>query len=100
MPLAEIIQIIFDAIDMANHGREDNEKISLSEQTVLFGSNGNLDSMGLVALIIDIEESLLDQDIQISLSDERAMSQSQSPFRTVQTLACYIEALTKGGSDD
>jgi acyl carrier protein len=93
MPLADIIQIIFDAIDMANHALEDERKIPLSEQTELFGINGNLDSMGLVALLIDIEESLLDHNIQISLSDERAMSQSQSPFRTVETLAGFIESL-------
>jgi acyl carrier protein len=49
--------------------------------------------MGLVALLIDIEESMLDHNIQISLSDERAMSQSQSPFRTVETLAGFIESL-------
>jgi acyl carrier protein len=98
MPLADIIQIIFDAIDMANHALEDERKIPLSEQTELFGINGNLDSMGLVALLIDIEESLLDHNIQISLSDERAMSQSQSPFRTVETLAGFIESLIE--SDD
>ena len=91
MNRAEITQIVFDAIEMANHAREDDNKIPLSAQTELFGQNGNLDSMGLVALLIDIEESLLDHGIQISLSDERAMSQSQSPFRTVETLAAYIE---------
>ena len=93
MPLADIIQIIFDAIDMANNALEDEEKIPLSEQTELFGTNGNLDSMGLVALLIDIEESLLDHNIQVSLSDDRAMSQSQSPFRTVETLAGFIVSL-------
>jgi acyl carrier protein len=78
---------------MANHAREEGEKIPLSEDLELFGSSGNLDSMELVALLIDIEEALMDHDIQVSLSDERAMSQSQSPFRSVQTLAAYIGTL-------
>ncbi len=67
---------------------EDN--IPVSDDTELYGTNGHLDSMGLVAFLIDIEESLLDNDIQISLSDERAMSQSNSPFKNVESLVNYI----------
>lgn len=89
----EIQKIIFDAIEMANNVREDDQKIPVSEKTELYGKNGNLDSMGLVSFLIDIEESLLDRDIQISLSDERAMSQTRSPFRSVETLTDYIETL-------
>ncbi len=91
----EIQKVIFDAIEMANNLREADEKISASEQTDLYGNNGNLDSMGLVAFLIDIEESLQDHDIQISLSDERAMSQTKSPFRNVQTLTDYIDTLIR-----
>ena len=91
----EIQQIIFDAIDMANNARQDDEQIPVSDDTELYGSNGHLDSMGLVALLIDIEESLLDRDLQITLSDERAMSQSRSPFKNIQSLTDYIDTLVK-----
>ena len=91
----EIKQVIFDALEMANHAREENEKIPVAEDTELYGTNGHLDSMGLVAFLIDIEESLLDQDVQITLSDERAMSQSRSPFRNVKSLTEYIATLIK-----
>lgn len=91
----DICKIICDAIEMANHTREEDKMIPVSDNTELFGTNGHLDSMELVALLIDIEESLLDHDIQISLSDERAMSSSQSPFKSVTTLTNYIEGLLK-----
>lgn len=89
-----IKKIIFAAIEMANHTRETSDQIPIADDTDLYGVNGHLDSMGLVAFLIDIEESFLDEGIKISLSDERAMSQTQSPFRTVQSLVDYISDLT------
>ncbi|HED36495.1 MAG TPA: hypothetical protein ENJ08_20040 [Gammaproteobacteria bacterium] len=91
----DIQKIIFNAIEMTNHAREDDKQIPVSEDTELYGSNGHLDSMGLVAFLVDIEESFLDNEINITLSDERAMSQSNSPFRNVQSLTDYIATLIK-----
>jgi len=93
MQVSEIQKIIFDAIEMTNNLREDDNKVPVSENTALYGDDGHLDSMGLVSFLTDIEESLQDCDILISLSDERAMSQTRSPFRDVQTLTGYIETL-------
>jgi acyl carrier protein len=91
----EIQKIIFDAIDMANNAREEDKQIPVSEDTGLYGKDGHLDSMGLVAFLVDIEESLQDNEITISLTDERAMSQSNSPFRNVQSLTGYLGSLIK-----
>jgi acyl carrier protein len=98
MERAEIQAIIFEAIEMANQVREDADKIPVAAETQLYGSAGNLDSMGLVSFLVDVEESLMDRDIQISLSDERAMSQPKSPFKNVATLTDYIETLLKEAS--
>ncbi len=89
----DIQQIVFDAIEMANNAREDEDEIPVKADTELYGTNGYLDSMGLVGFLIDIEESFMDRDIQITLSDERAMSQSRSPFRNVESLTDYISTL-------
>jgi len=91
----DIQKIIFNAIEMTNNAREDDKQIPVSEDTELYGTGGQLDSMGLVAFLVDIEESFLDNEIEISLSDERAMSQSSSPFRNVQSLTEYIATLIK-----
>lgn len=95
MNKSEIQKVIFDALEMVNNAREKNEQIPISEQTALYGQDGNLDSMGLVSFLVDIEESLQDRDIHITLSDDRAMSQPKSPFRNVQTLSEYIDTLIK-----
>lgn len=93
MQKSDITQIVLSAIEMANHSREDDAQMPVAENTSLYGEDGHLDSMGLVSFLIDIEESLEDQDIKVSLSDERAMSQSRSPFASVTTLVDYIEML-------
>ena len=95
MEKSAILELVFSAIDMTNCMREEHHQIPKTEETKLYGSNGSLDSMGLVAFLIDIEESFLDENLNITLSDERAMSQSRSPFRTVDTLVNYIEMLVK-----
>ena len=95
MTNSDIQQIILDAIEMANNAREDDNQIPASAETELYGTGGQLDSMGLVSFLVDIEESFQDNDINISLSDERAMSQTRSPFRNVQSLTDYIAALIK-----
>ena len=65
-----------------------------SADTILFGSGGALDSLALVHLIADIETRISDEfDRDIVIADERAMSRSQSPFRTVATLTDYLQEL-------
>jgi acyl carrier protein len=88
-----IQQIIFNALEMSNHARDEHEKIPIGPETALYGKDGHLDSMGLVGFLIDVEESLQDEGIRISLSDERAMSQKNSPFRDVPTLVDYISQI-------
>jgi len=95
MERLEILELVLNAIEMTNNMREEDQQIPRESTTELYGNNGHLDSMGLVAFLIDVEESLLDEDLQITLSDERAMSQSKSPFRNVDTLVCYIDMLVK-----
>jgi len=69
---------------------------SLNSSTILFGPKGVLDSMGLVSLIAELEQKIEDElSISILLADERAMSQRNSPFRTVSSLAEYILELIK-----
>ena len=62
--------------------------------TRLFGSHGVFDSMGLVSLIVAIEESISDAyGVEVTLADERAMSQKRSPFLTIASLSSYTQEL-------
>lgn len=65
----------------------------ISEDTVLFGTSGLLDSIGLVSVIVELEQKLSNlAGHDVSLMDDRALSQARSPFRTVRSLADYAEA--------
>lgn len=75
-------------------GEEQNNQalIDATEDTRLFGEN--LDSMGIVFLITELESRISDElDVDLTLADERAMSQKTSPFRSVKTLAKYANTL-------
>lgn len=68
-----------------------NEDIKLSLDSKLFGGGGPLDSMALVALIVELEEFIEDEyDVNVTLADEKAMSRRTSPFSRVSYLIDYI----------
>jgi acyl carrier protein len=90
----QIVQIILEEVGTLNEHLPENQQLELSPQAVLFGEAGKLDSLALVNLIVAVEERIEeDFDTTISLADERALSQTESPFRTVSTLADYINSL-------
>ena len=67
----------------------------ISTETCLIGNGAILGSLGLVTLIVSIEQMLSENyDISVEIADERAMSQKRSPFRTVYSLVEYVSTLT------
>jgi len=70
--------------------------VELDERSALFGSEALLDSLGLVTLIIDVEERLAaEHGFDAQLATDQAMSQRNSPFLSVGTLTDYICALAQ-----
>ncbi|HHY54410.1 MAG TPA: hypothetical protein GYA08_03130 [Chloroflexi bacterium] len=71
-----------------------DEVVTPDENTRLIGRSAVLDSMGLVTLIVEVEQRLeADHDLVVVLADDRAMSQTRSPFLSVGTLADYVMQL-------
>lgn len=92
----DIVQEIRAAVERANAMRPPENAIGDGEDSILFGEKGALDSLGLVSLIVDVEEALSDRSGQtISLADERAMARFRNPFRTIGSFADYAEAALK-----
>lgn len=57
----------------------------------LFGRDGVLDSLGLVSLVVAVEQQV--EEVfrkHVVLVSDRAMSRSESPFRTLGSLADYV----------
>ena len=93
--------VIMNSIEEINRQLENEDQLEKSTNTVLFGENGKLDSLGLINLVVAVEQNIEDEfDITITLADERAMSQETSPFRTVGTLTDYIEMILEEKLDD
>ena len=70
-----------------------------NSETLLIGSDSEVDSMGFVNLIMDIEACLQDQGCMITLAYEEAMADEDSPFRTVSGLTEYIlELIEEAGT--
>lgn len=89
-----ILEIVYASIETINELMVNDAKLELKEETRLFGRKSELDSLGLVTLIVDIEQRLADKlGVEVSLTDEKAMLQARSPFRDVRSLVDYICSL-------
>jgi acyl carrier protein len=97
-PLSDDIiqETVLDAMRSANLGRAASVQLVVAADAPFFGPTSPLDSLGLVALLLDIEEALQARGCEVVLSDERAMSQTRSPFRTVKSLVAYIGLIVRG----
>lgn len=67
------------------------EPESIGEETVLVGDDPVLDSLGVVQLIVEVEQRVEQgHDIALTLANDKAMSARNSPFRTVGVLADHV----------
>ena len=93
----EVEAIILHALEALNEDSVPEDRIVVSLKTPLFGANSAIDSLGFVSLITDVETALnVDHELTISLADDFAVSRTQSPFATGETLRDYIMTLAAG----
>jgi acyl carrier protein len=96
MERQQILATIYSTIDEVNASQPEGARIVAAESTMLFGPGAALDSLGLVTFVVALEQSLArEHGLQVTLADEKAMSQRTSPFRSVATLADYVEQLAR-----
>lgn len=90
MTITEIRQLVLECLALVLEER-DGERPALTEATRLLGRDAVLDSLGLVTLIVDVEDRLRSQHrVVIALADDSAMSRTRSPFLTVESFSQYI----------
>lgn len=86
----EVLELLREAVDAFNAIRGD-KALLFAPETPLFGHGSSLDSLDLVTFLVEVEGLLADRfKIEHPLSDDRALSQQRSPFRTLETLTDYI----------
>ena len=64
-----------------------DQSILVNDSTNLIGSDGVIDSLGLVELCLRLEDAALAEGFEFDWTSERAMSRNTSIFRTVGSLS-------------
>lgn len=97
----QALNSIYVAIDQINAERSSDRLLEKEETTHLFGIGADMDSLELVSLILAVESRVsIEFGVAVTLADEKAMSQRNSPFLTVRTLADYIITKVEESSRD
>jgi acyl carrier protein len=87
----EILKLVFSTLETYCIENDIPVNLSQDEELKLFGGESLLDSLGLVSLIVSIEEAIEDKfNTSTILADEKAMSRRTSPFSRVSYLVDYI----------
>lgn len=72
---------------------------NVGEDTVLVGTDAVLDSLGVVQLIVEVEQRVEStHGVSVTLANDKAMSARNSPFRTVGVLADHVIATAEEGA--
>ncbi|MEP7028975.1 MAG: acyl carrier protein [Candidatus Eisenbacteria bacterium] len=85
----DVTRSVFAAL--AEYNASETTQVPPAAGTVLLGPEGAVDSLGLVRLVMLVERRAQDDfGVPVSLTDEKAMSQRNSPFRSVGALVEYL----------
>jgi acyl carrier protein len=96
MNIELIQQVVIDNLNALIETLPDDQKFDVDTNTILFGQGSQIDSLSLVSVIVDLETTLsVDYDLDISLTDDRAMNRTISPFDSVRNMVDYIDELVK-----
>lgn len=98
----ELFDIVYAAIDEFNEMQEDDEQLEKKPSTVLFSrpgytEKGVLDSMGIVNLLISIDEAM-DNDqrtIDINFDVNHILENKENILQNIGTLVNHIYSLSQ-----
>ena len=90
------LTLVRKALTELNLQRSRTKQIDPSPHTVLFGTEGALDSLALSNLIVLTEQKVREEfGVEIDLTEGDPFSSELGPFSTVETLASHLSALVQ-----
>jgi hypothetical protein len=90
----KVLKSIYEAVDEVNEQLPEERTLEKSPDTVLLGEAGRLESIELVNILVATESNVEDAfGVPISVTDERAISEKNSPFKTIESLCGFISNL-------
>tara|TARA_B100000886_G_scaffold335836_1_gene293617 strand:- start:444 stop:749 length:306 start_codon:yes stop_codon:yes gene_type:complete len=86
-----IIELIYIEIDNHNEVNPDDLQLKKSLETVFLGEGGSLDSLGLLTILVSIENSVKNNiDNNLLIIDELLFNDKDGPYNNVKSLSKYI----------
>lgn len=94
MEKKKITEIVISTVNLLVETLPVDQQYTVDQNTILFGNGSKIDSLSLVSIIVDLESTFsLDYNMEISLTDDRAMTRKDSPFDSITVLVDYIDEL-------
>ena len=88
----QALQIVYDAIDAVNPQLPQARRLAKSPDTIIVGPSGSLDSLGIINLVIALEERASEVlGASVQLLDDTVFIDANGPFRCVDSLARHLE---------
>lgn len=90
----EALDIVYSAIDVVNRQLPRARRLAKAPDTIVVGPSGILDSLGIVNLILAIEERASDAlGRPLQLLGDTSFVDTDGPFRTIGAIADHLESL-------
>jgi acyl carrier protein len=90
----DILAIVYAALDDIDAQSLQEKPVEKTAEAPLLGSDGGVDSLTIVNLVVAIEERIqTEMGKTVVLVDEDNLTLQEHPFRTVGTLAEYVEKI-------
>ena len=87
----EMQEIVFECATVLNEQRAPEKKILLATETILVGDGGSLDSLGLVSLLVMVEEAIEEKfDVDCALVDTVFNENAEDRIWTIADLVKNI----------
>jgi hypothetical protein len=86
----ELVQIISECLDSINLERTSDEKVEVSEETLLLDEQSSLDSLEFVTFSTDLERRLTKATGRRLALAADALASDSHPFRSVRTLTDHL----------
>jgi len=85
------LDLIFEAIKEVNKQQPPEYQLKLNKDEFLISDKSCIDSLGLITLLINIEEKISNKfKINLNLLDEKLISEESTPFETLSSLASWL----------
>ena len=85
------LDLIFEAIKEVNKQQPPEYQLILNKDEFLISDKSCIDSLGLITLLINIEEKISNKfKINLNLLDEKLISEESTPFETLSSLASWL----------